>query len=101
MKMVKRHLVHALALVIALSCFWSSVEAQSIDAKSLRRKQEIQEREKELQNQEWRLGDPEVFKDPERIGEVQVEKDRIQEVIDGLYAGWERLSDELAALEDA
>jgi ATP-binding cassette subfamily F protein 3 len=61
---------------------------------------EIQGREKELEAIEWRLGDPQVYSDPERVSAVTAEQAELREATDALYAEWERLSDELAALDD-
>ena len=61
---------------------------------------EIHEREGELGALDWKLGDPDVYSRSERIAEIQAEQARMREAIDTLYAEWERLSDELASLDD-
>jgi len=62
--------------------------------------EEIHAHEQSLTQLDWRLGDPTVYADPERVVEVQSEQARIRETVDGLYAEWEQKSDELAALDD-
>jgi ATP-binding cassette subfamily F protein 3 len=49
----------------------------------------------------WRLGEPEVYRDAERSRALQSEQREIEAAIEALYLDWERLSDELAALEEA
>jgi ATP-binding cassette subfamily F protein 3 len=61
---------------------------------------EIQEREQALEQLSWQLGDPAVSSDADRLSEVHAEQQALQTAIDDLYAEWERLSDEAAALED-
>ena len=60
----------------------------------------IQEQEEALRQLDWRLGDPEVYADPVQVAAVQSEQSTHREQLDALYADWERLSDELAAVED-
>ena len=62
--------------------------------------EQIQEQERSLEALEWRLGDPAVYSEPEALATIQSEQATIREAIAGLYAEWERESDELAALED-
>jgi ATP-binding cassette subfamily F protein 3 len=61
---------------------------------------EIQEREQVLTRLDWRLGDPGVYSDPQQVAAIQAEQAQEREIIDRLYAEWERHSDELAALDD-
>ena len=60
----------------------------------------IQELEETLRQLDWRLGDPSVYADPVQVAAVQSEQSTHREQLDALYADWERLSDELAAVED-
>ena len=60
----------------------------------------IQEQEEALRQLDWRLGDPAVYADPVQVAAVQSEQQTHREQIDALYADWERLSDELASVED-
>ncbi len=62
--------------------------------------QEIQRQEQEFESFDWRLGSPEVYSDPDRVSEIQAEQARLRQAIDTLYDDWERLSDELSALDD-
>jgi ATP-binding cassette subfamily F protein 3 len=65
-----------------------------------RTEEEIHERERALEQLEWRLGDPAVYADADALGAVQADQVAQRGAIDELYAAWERLSDELAALDD-
>ena len=60
----------------------------------------IQEQEEALRQLDWRLGDPAVYADPIQVAAVQAEQSTHRGQLDALYADWERLSDELAAVED-
>jgi len=62
--------------------------------------EEIHEKERALEALDWRLGDPSVYSEPEALTTIQAEQTALRETIAGLYAEWERESDELAALED-
>jgi ATP-binding cassette subfamily F protein 3 len=61
----------------------------------------IQTEEDRLEAIGYRLADPEVYSNAERLLEVQAEEQAIKTAVEDLYRDWERLSDELAALEDA
>jgi ATP-binding cassette subfamily F protein 3 len=61
----------------------------------------IAEEEERKEALGWRLGEPEVYRDAERSRALQSEQREIEATIETLYLDWERLSEELAALEDA
>ncbi len=62
---------------------------------------EIQTAEEALEAVGYRLADPEVYANAERLLEVQAEQQAAQADVDARYRDWERLNDELAALDDA
>jgi len=62
---------------------------------------EIQTGEAAVEAVGHRLGDPEVYSSPDRLLEVQAEQRELKSGVESLYRDWERLSDELASLEDA
>jgi ATP-binding cassette subfamily F protein 3 len=62
--------------------------------------EQIHAREKETERLEWKLGDPTIHSDAEALAGVQAEQALLRAAIDDLYGEWERLSDELAALDD-
>jgi ATP-binding cassette subfamily F protein 3 len=62
---------------------------------------EILERETALEELGWKLGDPQVHRDPERIRTLSAERAEVQEAIDAGYREWERLAAELESLEQA
>jgi len=62
---------------------------------------EILEREKAASSLAWQLGDPGVFRDPERIRELEAERARLGGEIEAAYREWERLAAEIEALADA
>ena len=45
-------------------------------------------------------GSPEVTSDPEQLMALEVRRSELQGQIDTLYSEWERLTDELSAIED-
>ena len=61
---------------------------------------EIQTAEEALEALGLRLGDPEVYKDGDRVRGIEAERSELQTRVDGLYRDWERLSAELEALEE-
>ena len=61
--------------------------------------EEIREREERLEEIAWRLGDPEVHRNPDAIREVEAERDEIRNRVDELYREWERLAAEVEAGE--
>jgi protein subunit release factor A len=60
---------------------------------------EIREGEKRLEEISWRLGDPDVHRDPDAIREFEAERDEIKGRVDELYREWERLAAEVEAGE--
>jgi len=63
---------------------------------------EIREGEKRLEEISWRLGDPDVHRDPDAIREFEAERDEVKGRVDGLYREWERLAAEVeAGVQDA
>jgi ATP-binding cassette subfamily F protein 3 len=60
---------------------------------------EIRQREERLEEIAWRLGDPEVHRNPDAIREVESERDAIRDRVDELYREWERLAAEVEAAE--
>jgi ATP-binding cassette subfamily F protein 3 len=69
----------------------------------LRRKLEAQEarileREGALEALAWRLGDPEVHRDGDRVRALEAERTALREEIAGLYREWEKVAGELEAL---
>ncbi len=61
--------------------------------------EEIRESEGRLEAIAWRLGDPEVHRNPDAIREVETERDEIRNRVDELYREWERLAAEVEAGE--
>jgi ATP-binding cassette subfamily F protein 3 len=61
--------------------------------------EEIRVSEQRLEEFSWRLGDPDVHRDPEAIREIEAERDEIKGRVDGLYREWERLAAEVEAGE--
>jgi ATP-binding cassette subfamily F protein 3 len=61
--------------------------------------EEIREREERLEAISWRLGDPEIHRNPDAIREVEAERDEIKSRVDELYREWERLAAEVEAGE--
>ncbi|MBW1843534.1 MAG: ABC-F family ATP-binding cassette domain-containing protein [Deltaproteobacteria bacterium] len=61
--------------------------------------EEIRESEARLEEIAWRLGDPEVHRNPDAIREVEAERDEIRGRVDELYREWERLAAEVEAGE--
>ena len=68
--------------------------------KSTRVEEKIQSHEAALVQLDWRLGDPAVYSDADQVTQVQSEQATLRSELEVLYADWERLSDELAAVED-
>jgi hypothetical protein len=58
----------------------------------------IQEREKAVEALAWRLGDPELWRDPVQTRALEADRARLQEEIAAAYADWERAAAELDAL---
>ena len=62
---------------------------------------EILERETALEALAWKLGDPELHRDPERARALAAERDAARGAVEALYRDWERLAAELESLEQA
>ena len=63
--------------------------------------EEIAECEQRLEILGHQLGDPEVYKDGERMRTIEGERSERQERADTLYRDWERYAAEIEAIEDA
>ena len=61
---------------------------------------QILEKEKALEALAWQLGDPNVFRDPDRIRALEGERATAQAEIAAGYREWERLAAEIEALSD-
>ncbi len=61
--------------------------------------EKIRAREQRLEEISWRLGDPEIHRNPDAIREVEAERDEIKSRVDELYREWERLAAEVEAGE--
>jgi ATP-binding cassette subfamily F protein 3 len=61
--------------------------------------EEIRVREERLEEISWRLGDPDIHRNPDAIREVETERDEIKSRVDELYREWERLAAEVEAGE--
>ena len=61
--------------------------------------EEIRVREQRLEGISWRLGDPDIHRNPDAIREVETERDEIRSRVDELYREWERLAAEVEAGE--
>jgi ATP-binding cassette subfamily F protein 3 len=61
---------------------------------------QILEKEKALEALAWQLGDPNVFRDPDRIRALEGERATTQAEIAAGYREWERLAAEIEALSD-
>jgi ATP-binding cassette subfamily F protein 3 len=62
---------------------------------------QIGEDEQRREALNWNLGEPAVYQDAERTRELRSEQAELGVAIEALYREWERLSEELAALDDA
>ena len=61
---------------------------------------EILVREGAMEALRWKLGDPEVYKNGERVRALEAERAAAKDAIDLLYREWERLAAELEALDE-
>ena len=61
---------------------------------------EIQTRESEVESLGWKLGDPELYKDVDRMRELSEARDALESRVAERYAHWEHLTNELNALDD-
>ena len=66
-----------------------------------RLEEEIAGIESEIEAIGWKQGHPDLYRDVERMQALDAEKTERQSVAEERYREWERLSDELAALDDA
>ena len=80
-------------------------ERQKAKQRALRRVERIESDILELEQQReaagWEMSAPEVASDPEGLVSLEAQRSELQTQIDSLYQEWERLADELAAIEDA
>ncbi len=60
----------------------------------------IEEHESAHEKLGWRMGDPEVARDPDQLTALQGEREALESIIAESYDEWERLGAELSALED-
>ena len=65
-----------------------------------RLEEQIHGAEAELEALGWKLGEPDLYKDVDRMRELTEARDGLEQQIAEQYGEWERLSDELAALTD-
>jgi ATP-binding cassette subfamily F protein 3 len=79
-------------------------EQQKATQRTLRRveriESEILELEERRQAARWEMGAPEVASNPEALIALEAQRSELQAQTDSLYREWERLADELAAIED-
>jgi ATP-binding cassette subfamily F protein 3 len=61
----------------------------------------LTEKEEEKDALTWKLGEPTVYQDPKQSQVLREEHTQLTEEIETLYREWDRLSDELCALDDA
>ena len=61
--------------------------------------EEIRVSEERLEEISWRLGDPDIHRNPDAIREVETERDEIRSRVDELYREWERRAAEVEAGE--
>jgi ATP-binding cassette subfamily F protein 3 len=62
---------------------------------------EILEKESAVEALGWKLGDPEIHRDAERVRSLESERAALREAIEDLYGEWERLAAELESLDQA
>ena len=60
---------------------------------------EIAATEEELEQLGWRLGDPEVYRDGERVRALEAERDTLRGRVEASYRDWEAAAAEQAELE--
>ena len=61
----------------------------------------ILEKEGGVEALAWKLGDPEVYRDPDRVRALEAERTSLRAEIAALYREWDRLAAEVDALEAA
>jgi ATP-binding cassette subfamily F protein 3 len=62
---------------------------------------EILEKESAIEALGWKLGDPEIHRDGERVRELESERDALRQAIEDLYREWERFAAEIESLDQA
>ena len=62
--------------------------------------EQIQQLESELEALGWKLGEPDLYKDVDRMQALTAEREALETRIADTYREWERRTDELAALDD-
>ncbi len=63
--------------------------------------EEIREREARMEELSWRLGDPDLHRDPDATRTIEAERAELRGAVDELYREWERLAAEIEAGEQA
>jgi prefoldin subunit 5 len=61
----------------------------------------ILDKESALEALGWKLGDPEIHRDGERVRELEGERAALRQGIEELYREWERLAAEIESLDQA
>ncbi len=61
----------------------------------------ILEQESAVEALGWKLGDPEIYRDAERVRSLESERAALRETIEELYAEWERLAAEIESIDQA
>jgi hypothetical protein len=61
---------------------------------------EILEKERALEALGWRLGDPEIWRDPERVRALEAEREALRAEIETRYRAWEECASALEAPSD-
>ena len=61
--------------------------------------EEIREREARMEEFSWRLGDPDLHRDPDAIRAIEADRAELRSAVDDLYREWERLAAEIEAAE--
>jgi ATP-binding cassette subfamily F protein 3 len=61
----------------------------------------ILEKESALEALGWKLGDPEIHRDADRVRSLEGERSSLREAIEELYREWERLAAEIESLDQA
>jgi ATP-binding cassette subfamily F protein 3 len=61
----------------------------------------ILEKESAVEDLGWKLGDPEIYRDGDRVRGLESERNALREAIEELYREWERLAAEIESLDQA
>ncbi len=61
----------------------------------------ILEKESALEALGWKLGDPEIHRDAERVRGLESARHDLRQAIEELYREWERLAAEIESLDQA